>query len=116
MRPTLDFLLARDGWVCGLCLGPILNRDDASRDHVVPRYHNGPKEAHWNVVAAHRACNAKKGHRPPSPSQVKWELIESWDLTEARHALRRISWAWQNPPYEVMAFLHGMTDDVPQSA
>lgn len=64
-RFTLEDVCARDGWVCGLCIGPI---DPAIRgdrylegtvDHIVPISAGGTHTMD-NVQPAHWTCNAAK--------------------------------------------------------
>jgi 5-methylcytosine-specific restriction endonuclease McrA len=56
----------RDGWVCGICGGPIdktlrfPNPDSPSIDHIIPLVAHGP-HAPWNLQAAHLGCNVQKG-------------------------------------------------------
>lgn len=50
--------LERDGWVCAYC-GKVLEGDDATADHVVPKAGGGRDEL-LNLVAACRACNGAK--------------------------------------------------------
>ncbi len=58
----------RDGWVCGICDGPIdellrwPHPGSLSMDHVVPLAMAGPHEPS-NVQAAHLRCNVAKGCR-----------------------------------------------------
>lgn len=49
----------RDGWICGICGGPV-EKDDASLDHVVPMSRGGA-HLYSNVQCAHLLCNIRKG-------------------------------------------------------
>ena len=53
----------RDGWICGLCGGPVA-REDASLDHVIPISLGGP-HLYSNVQCSHLICNIRKGDRLP---------------------------------------------------
>jgi len=44
---------------CYLCRCPILNRDDWSRDHIVPRCRDGLLSP-GNIAPAHKSCNSQK--------------------------------------------------------
>jgi hypothetical protein len=44
---------------CYLCRRPILNRDDWSRDHIVPRCRDGLLGSE-NIAPAHKLCNSQK--------------------------------------------------------
>jgi hypothetical protein len=65
----------RDGWVCGICHGPIARKLEypdpmsASLDHIVPLSLGGPHLWH-NVQAAHLWCNIAKGNRDGCGSQL----------------------------------------------
>lgn len=61
-RITLQYLLERDSWRCGICKKRIRSLKDASIDHIVPLSVGG-EHAKENVQAAHRHCNCAKGNR-----------------------------------------------------
>lgn len=50
-------VLQRDGWTCGYCGGYA-----DSVDHIVPYSQSGSNDM-WNLVAACRSCNSRKGAR-----------------------------------------------------
>lgn len=49
----------RDGWICGIC-GDLVEKDEASLDHVVPMSRGGA-HLYSNVQCAHLLCNIRKG-------------------------------------------------------
>jgi 5-methylcytosine-specific restriction endonuclease McrA len=49
-------ILIRDSYICWLCDLPGAN----TVDHVMPRSLGGTNDE-WNLRAAHRSCNSKKG-------------------------------------------------------
>lgn len=50
----------RDHGICHLC-SKWCPLEEASRDHVKPRYHGG-KTTWGNIKLAHRSCNSQRGH------------------------------------------------------
>ena len=56
-----DLLFRRDRHTCAYC-GGIFQRNQLSRDHVVPRKLKG-KDVWTNCVTACKDCNQKKGHK-----------------------------------------------------
>lgn len=64
-RPSI---YKRDGWICGICKGPVdpsLKAPDpmsASLDHIVPLAKGGA-HSRSNVQCAHWICNSRKGDR-----------------------------------------------------
>jgi 5-methylcytosine-specific restriction endonuclease McrA len=71
-------VFARDRHTCQYCAAPAENLD-----HVVPRARGGSHT--WeNVVAACRACNARKGDRTPDEAGLS--------LAAAPRAPRRLGW------------------------
>lgn len=54
-------VIARDGYVCGLC-GGVVEPTDLHIDHRVPVSRGGPTVA-GNLQVAHAACNTRKGNR-----------------------------------------------------
>jgi 5-methylcytosine-specific restriction endonuclease McrA len=61
--PTRKAVFVRDGFACQYC-GARLSMATGTRDHVVPRSRGGA-DSLGNVVAACRACNARKDARTP---------------------------------------------------
>ena len=61
--PTRQAVFIRDGFACQYC-GARLSMTTGTRDHVVPRSRGGA-DTLANVVAACRACNARKDDRLP---------------------------------------------------
>lgn len=56
LRPLV---IARDGYVCGICGLPV-PRGDVSIDHIYPRSKGGPTTM-ANLRVTHRRCNSRKG-------------------------------------------------------
>ena len=56
-----DLLFRRDRHTCAYC-GGIFKRHLLSRDHIVPKKHQG-KDTWTNCVTACRSCNQAKGHK-----------------------------------------------------
>lgn len=54
-----DEVIARDGYVCGICGGGVAP-DQMSIDHIVPISRGGTDDLD-NLQAAHRSCNSRKG-------------------------------------------------------
>lgn len=54
-------VIARDGYVCGLCDDPV-EPADLQIDHVLPVAHGGTNDF-ANLQVAHATCNARKGAR-----------------------------------------------------
>lgn len=74
---SIDRVGTRDGWICGLCSGLIIDQESRSGplspcvDHIVPLNHKAnTKHGHTldNVQIAHRKCNEQKGCRVACPS------------------------------------------------
>jgi 5-methylcytosine-specific restriction endonuclease McrA len=57
----LEFLIARDGFVCGVC-GGALDTDKSSIDHIIPVVLGGPNSLD-NFQAAHLLCNIRKNRK-----------------------------------------------------
>jgi 5-methylcytosine-specific restriction endonuclease McrA len=55
-------ILERDGWVCHICGGPVLSRNDLQFDHIIPLSRGGPHSM-ANIAVAHALCNNRKGPR-----------------------------------------------------
>jgi hypothetical protein len=58
------------GGICWICHTKV-KRNQASRDHIIPKSHGGPN--HWaNYALAHRSCNEKRGndHILPTSQEV----------------------------------------------
>jgi 5-methylcytosine-specific restriction endonuclease McrA len=51
----------RDRAICHLCK-EYCPLPEASRDHVVPRFNNGPT-TFGNIRLAHKSCNSRRGHK-----------------------------------------------------
>lgn len=66
IRRHRDEVLARDGWVCGLCGGAIVE-GDLSIDHITPISLGGSDHPE-NMQPAHKSCNSRKGNR------LDWEV------------------------------------------
>lgn len=47
--------------LCAICKEPILNRDEFTADHIIPKSKGG-KNAQTNLQPAHQICNTKKGN------------------------------------------------------
>lgn len=68
-RPRRRSIHERDGWRCGLCLGPVDRRlapphpHAATLDHRTPRAHGGPTTPE-NLQTAHAICNHVRGDLP----------------------------------------------------
>lgn len=56
---NLDLLGKRDGWRCHIC-GGVVERKDASQDHLIPVSRGGKSDPN-NLALAHRGCNARRG-------------------------------------------------------
>lgn len=54
-------VIARDGYLCGLCGGEV-EPDDVHIDHIVPIARGG-RDALENLQVAHSRCNLRKGAR-----------------------------------------------------
>ena len=54
-----EFVIARDGYVCGICSGEV-DPADVHLDHIKPRSKGGPDTAD-NLQVAHSTCNLRKG-------------------------------------------------------
>lgn len=57
----LSKLMKRDNGVCWLCKR-LVNREHATRDHVIPYSHGGPNHE-ANLKLAHRKCNEKRENK-----------------------------------------------------
>jgi len=64
----------RDHGICHLC-DKWVPLEEASRDHVIPRYHNG-KTTWGNIKLAHRSCNSQRGHMDVDDFQLILEMKE----------------------------------------
>ena len=64
-----NLLFARDRNVCAYCSDIITERDQRTRDHVIPRARGG-LDVWSNVVTAHRSCNMTKGCRTPDEARM----------------------------------------------
>jgi len=62
-------IYARDGRRCHLCLGR-MDKADRSIDHLIPVCRGGA-HARWNLMAAHLACNKRRGTRQILPTETK---------------------------------------------
>lgn len=70
---VLAHKLAEQDGVCWLCKKR-LDLSQATRDHIIPRYHGGTSAA-WNIAAAHKRCNDERGHAPPGFKKVLTRII-----------------------------------------
>lgn len=66
MSATLQTLYERDEAICWLC-HRFVERDDASRDHIIPRSLGGPNNID-NYALAHAECNSRRGNDKSLPS------------------------------------------------
>lgn len=57
---TNPTLFGRDRHICAYCGKHFANKNDLSRDHIIPRYHGG-EDTWMNVVTACVDCNQRKG-------------------------------------------------------
>lgn len=57
-RALRAFVFARDGGVCQLCGGPLLELE-MTLDRIDPEV----RYSRWNVWASHRVCSERKGRR-----------------------------------------------------
>lgn len=64
---SLDLIYQRDEAICWLC-NEFVERDDASRDHIIPHSFGGPNRVE-NYALAHRQCNSTRGNHEKLPSQ-----------------------------------------------
>ena len=62
LKVPLAAVWERDNGVCHLC-GEYVHYEQASRDHLVPRFNGGPTTFD-NVALAHKKCNSKRGIVP----------------------------------------------------
>jgi 5-methylcytosine-specific restriction endonuclease McrA len=77
-RITVYEIWRRDKGECHLC-GRYCSLEDASRDHVKPRY-DGGRTTWENIKLAHRNCNSRRGHMPVKEYKAMWErLLEEQD-------------------------------------
>jgi hypothetical protein len=58
---TIERIFNRDRGVCWLCR-KLTDREDATRDHVIPFSHGGPNNEP-NLKLAHRKCNEKRANQ-----------------------------------------------------
>lgn len=61
IRKTKSAIIARDGFLCGLCRTPV-DPQDLSIDHIIPITRGGTDHGE-SLQVAHRLCNARKGNR-----------------------------------------------------
>jgi 5-methylcytosine-specific restriction endonuclease McrA len=66
--PLINRIAALQGDRCFLCGGQMRERSAPTRDHVVPKAKGGKDGG--NILAAHSACNSKKGDRAPYPCEL----------------------------------------------
>lgn len=113
MRPTLDYVLERDEWVCWICQEAIPDRDSASRDHVAPVSRKGPNIL-VTVRSAHRVCNMKRGAPIPTPDEFHWESYSPEQRDDLRAICRRFMDWWMSTtfvPAAVIRFSLGVDED-----
>jgi 5-methylcytosine-specific restriction endonuclease McrA len=63
-------ILDRDGWICHLCGGDILSKEELHFDHVIPLSRGG-KHAIDNIRPAHARCNWGKNDRLPGEAKAR---------------------------------------------
>lgn len=61
IRKWKTSIIARDGYVCGLCHNSV-EPQDVSLDHILPITRGGSDDV-TNLQVAHRLCNSQKGNR-----------------------------------------------------
>ncbi len=61
-RALRNNVIARDGYVCGLCGGPV-DSTDVDLDHIIPASKGGPTTLD-NLRVTHSRCNRARGNRP----------------------------------------------------
>ncbi len=67
-RISYEDVLARDGWVCQICKGPV-TECSLSFDHTIPKVDGGP-HTFENVGVAHVRCNDSKGGK--RAAEARW--------------------------------------------
>jgi hypothetical protein len=67
IHPELLSLFIRDESICWLCNKPV-TREQASRDHVIPKSLGGPNHLE-NYKLAHKDCNSYRGNSEVLPSR-----------------------------------------------
>lgn len=66
---TVEVIYRRDDGVCHLC-EDFVEREQASRDHLRPRF-DGGRTTFANIKLAHRDCNSRRGHMPVETFRAK---------------------------------------------
>jgi len=72
-KVSVDEIYKRDNGICSLC-HKWVPRAEASRDHVIPRFHGG-RTTFSNIRLAHRDCNSRRGHRDAKEYISWWEGV-----------------------------------------
>ena len=62
LKVPVKVVWERDDKTCHIC-GELVDMEQASRDHLVPRAHGGPTTFD-NVALAHKKCNSRRGTKP----------------------------------------------------
>jgi 5-methylcytosine-specific restriction endonuclease McrA len=70
--PPIDYgaILQRDGWVCHICGGDILSKEELHFDHVIPLSRGGKHSAD-NIRPSHAHCNYVKNNRLPGEAKAR---------------------------------------------
>ena len=77
---SLEDVIARDGWICGICGGPVdasakgRSSGAPSLDHVIPISQGGPHTL-ANAQLAHFGCNAGKGAKLDLRRQSNGDIV-----------------------------------------
>lgn len=88
-RVTRWEIYGRDDWVCFYC-SLVVDVDEASLDHLIPRVRKGPNSA-GNLVTACVSCNHRK-------NDVVWEegvLAEVFEIVDLRNSAAGLSFGTQ---------------------
>lgn len=74
-KVPIDVVYKRDDRICHLC-DEVVERSEASRDHVKPKSHGG-RMTFENIKLAHADCNSRRGSLPVAVFQDKMEAQRS---------------------------------------
>ncbi|MDE3075141.1 MAG: HNH endonuclease [Chloroflexota bacterium] len=92
-----DSILARDGWTCRYCHGPVrpapvggpVTDDTATIDHLVPKAAGGGDDS-MNLVTACWRCNRRKGSQILPVERIRREQrLSGWLGAQQRRARAR---------------------------